>query len=252
MEQQHLCILLHSNYSAICRQLLSALQECPVNIYSLTGLHLLCVDNEKIRKKITQCKKIEITSVPTLLIISGTTLEKYEGQDVFDWIDTIVNKYLPPQEKYSPPPPPLPPPPPQPPSPQEEYEYEYDEEQPPPRKQAPPPRKQAPPPRKQAPPPRKPQPILEDLDDEDNNNSTTIEDLDSDGETEDIPTPPAGVRNGPGGYDLSSNFGKKEERPAQKSNETSDSKSSLMASAMAMQKERESDTDKSGGKQKLM
>ena len=250
MEQQHLCILLHSNYSAICRQLLSALQECPVNIYSLTGLSLLCVDNEKIRKKITQCRKIEITSVPTLLIISGTTLEKYEGQDVFDWIDTIVNKYLPPQENYPPPQENYPPPPP-PPPPQEEYEYEYDEEEqlPPPRKQPPPPRKQPPPPRKQPPPPRKQQPILEDLDAED---TTTIEDLDSDGETEDIITPPAGVRNGPGGYDLSNNFGKKEERPAQKSNETSDSKSSLMASAMAMQKERESDTDKSAGKQKLM
>ncbi len=234
MEQQHLCILLHSNYSAICRQLLSALQECPVNIYTLTGLSLLCVDNEKIRKKITQCKKIEITSVPTLLIISGNTLEKYEGQDVFDWIDTIVNKYLPPQENYLPPPPPQPP---TPPPPHDEYEYEEEEEE-------------TPPPPRKAPPPRKP--ILEDLDEEDNKQSTIIEDLDSDEETEDIPTPPAGVRNGPGGYDLSSNFGKKEERPAQKSNETSDSKSSLMASAMAMQKERESDTDKSGGKQKLM
>ena len=53
-------------------------------------------------------------------------------------------------------------------------------------------------------------------------------------------------------FTIVNNFGKKEERPAQKSNETSDSKSSLMASAMAMQKERESDTDKSGGKQKLM
>ncbi len=234
MEQQHLCILLHSNYSAICRQLLSALQECPVNIYTLTGLSLLCVDNEKIRKKITQCKKIEITSVPTLLIISGNTLEKYEGQDVFDWIDTIVNKYLPPQENYLPPPPPQPP---TPPPPHDEYEYEEEEEE-------------TPPPPRKAPPPRKP--ILEDLDEEDNKQSTIIEDLDSDEETEDIPTPPAGVRNGPGGYDLSSNFGKKEERPAQKSNETSDSKSSLMASAMAMQKERESDTDKSAGKQKLM
>ena len=242
MEQQHICILLHSNYSAICRQLLSALQECPVNIYSLTGLSLLCVDNEKIRKKINQCRKIEITSVPTLLIISGATLEKYEGQDVFDWIDTIVNNYLPPQENYLPPqenylPPPPPPPPPQ--------EEEYEEEHPPqPRKQQP---------RKQQ--PRKQQPILEDLDNEEDKNSTTIEDLDSDeeiGMDKDIPTPPAGVRNGPGGYDLSNNFGKKEERPAQKSNETSDSKSSLMANAMAMQKEREADTDKSAGKQKIM
>ena len=95
MEHQ-LCILLYSNYSSICKQLLTALQTCPVDIYNLSGLNVLCVDNEKIRKQIMNSKKITIDTVPTLLLIyQDNNIKKYEGQMVFDWIDLTVNKYLP-------------------------------------------------------------------------------------------------------------------------------------------------------------
>ena len=57
-----------------------------------------------------------------------------------------------------------------------------------------------------------------------------------------------GWLNSISGYDFSNNFGKKEEMSRSKSEPTE--KSGLMASALAMQKERDTDTDKSGGRQK--
>jgi len=225
MEHQ-LCILLYSNYSSICKQLLTALQTCPVDIYNLSGLNVLCVDNEKIRKQIMNSKKITIDTVPTLLLIyQDNNIKKYEGQMVFDWIDLTVNKYLPQeqvpqivqqqvpqivQEQV----------------PQEQNQEEYEEEQ----EQKPVKKIIKKPVNKQKHIQKKTITSIEDLD-------SSEDDLDLfDNETS---RPPVGVRNGPGGYDMSAEFGKEEDRTMSKTKESSETKSSLMSAALAMQKERE-------------
>ena len=204
--EHHLCVLLYSNYSVACKNLLSALTSCPIDLYNLAGLNNICIDNENIRKQITSSKNIVITNVPCLLVIyQGFRIEKYEGQNLYDWIDNFVEKNLPP-------PPPqqvlLPPPQPQPSTP---------EHQPPTPEQPPTPKKPATP-KKQV-----------------SIKNTEIADLEE--EDEEDQRPPAGIRNGAGSYDFDNNFGKEQERSIEPNK---DNNSGLMAAALAMQKERES------------
>ena len=102
------CTLLYSNYSPKSNELLQNLRNCPVNLEAMVGLSFLCVDNEKIRKKIVKSKNIQINSVPCLLILYNTgDVEKFEGTRVFEWIDDIVRHNLPPQQPPQQPPPPV-------------------------------------------------------------------------------------------------------------------------------------------------
>ena len=225
--EHHLCVLLYSNYSESCKNLLSALSTCPVNLYNLAGLNTLCIDNEKIRNQIIKSNQLTISSVPCLLVIyQGFRIETLEGQSLYDWIDNVVELHLPPP----PPPPPLPPPPPPP---------------PPAEPNTPPP-----PPEPDTPPSKEVlqySPTVKKEQHNNNNkksvkiNNTSIADLDEESsDDENNGRPPAGVRNGAGGYDFNSkSFGKEQERtvPSTKDN---DNKSGLMAAALAMQKERES------------
>jgi hypothetical protein len=268
MEQQ-LSVLLYSNYSNVCKQLLSALQtSCPVDIYNITGLNVLCIDNEKIRRQIIQSKQLEITSVPTLLVIYGNSkIDKLEGQAVFDWIDKVVNMYLP-QTQYQ-----VPTQVHQPqinetqfeerPEFEEKPEFQEESEQKinqHPKKVL---KKKVEFKHKKIEKPKsalnKKSTYIEDLDDEEeeDKNGNNIENLDenvdnrdlneeeSDEEsTEDFDNdedirPPAGIRNGAGSFDLTNNFGKKEDRNVGKTSDASEIKSGLMAAALAMQKERE-------------
>ena len=211
--EHHLCVLLYSNYSNACKNLLSALTSCPVDLYNLAGLNNVCIDNETIRKQITTSKNITITSVPCLLVIyQGFRIEKYDGQNLYDWIDNFVEKHLPP-----PPPPQVLPPPPQEPPPQE------------PTPEPTPEPTHRPTPKKPETP--KKQVIIK------NTEIDTLEDEDED-EDEDDPRPPRGIRNGAGGYDFENNFGKEQERTIESNKDSSSS--GLMAAALAMQKERES------------
>lgn len=93
--EHNLCILLYSKYSEICLELLKAIEDCPVNICEGNSMILLCVDNKDIRKKIIECKNIEIKTLPTLLLIyNDDVIIKHEEQKVFDWIDNYVNKQI--------------------------------------------------------------------------------------------------------------------------------------------------------------
>ena len=115
-------------------KLLTALSSCPVDLATTVGLNSVCIDNDQVRKRILKNGKIDINTVPCVLIVyrSGG-VEKYEGVGAFQWIEEAVSKFAPP--------PPPPPPPPQPapqPAPQRvvlprprqvEYEEEYEEEE---------------------------------------------------------------------------------------------------------------------------
>ena len=222
--EHNLCILLYSNYSEICVDLLKAIENCPIDIYKENSITLLCVDNKDIRKKIIECKNIKIKTLPTLLLIyDDDVIIKHEEQKVFDWIDNYVNKQLASKKEetlqiqiedlkknIS------------------DIQYMYENQ-------------------------------IKELvyklemtklemnklemnnknnydNYDDKNNSTTIEEL----EEEIIRPPFAGFRNGPNNYEMS-DFGnqKQPERNPKKNYEIIDNKTSLMQQALSMQKERD-------------
>ena len=90
MEHQ-LCVLFYSNYSQQCNAMMNSLKTCPVNLQQLTGLTMVCIDNENIRKRIIRSSNIALTSVPTILLVyNDGNVEKYEGQSSFDWVTQVV------------------------------------------------------------------------------------------------------------------------------------------------------------------
>jgi len=101
-------VLLYSKYSPLSKKLLDIIQSSPVNLEQIVSLQTLCIDNEKVRKRIYQNKQIDITSVPCILVIfPDGGIEKYDGAPAFQWIEEIIQKFAPPP----PPPPPQQPPP---------------------------------------------------------------------------------------------------------------------------------------------
>ena len=202
-------ILLYSNYSSISKQLIQNLEQTHLDVLKL---QTICVDNEHIRKRILKSKTINITTIPSLLLIyNNGGVEKYDGQQLFNLLEVLMKKYLPqPQpQPQSQPQPQLPPP----------LEPTSTEKLPS--------KKQS-----KKVPKVKPHPM-----------ETKMQDLDSEEEDNEIERPPAIIRNGPGGYDVSTEFINEEEdkmdniaKNVQKINQ---SKTGLMATAMAMQKERD-------------
>ncbi len=117
-KMERLCVLLYSKYSPISNKMMDALTSCPVDLKMLVGLSPVCIDNESIRKQILKPNKIEIITVPCILIVYNTgNVEKYEGGSAFEWIEETVSKYMPPPPQQPPQqqPPPQQPPPQQPP-----------------------------------------------------------------------------------------------------------------------------------------
>lgn len=252
MEHQ-LCVLLYSKYSPLSKQLMSALESSPVNLTTTVGLQTVCIDNEEIREQIYKSNKVDISTVPCVMIIYGSGgVEKYEGDRAFQWIEETVRKHMPSPPVQMPMPQPQLKPQPQAtprrkkprrkePEPYYENEFESSEDE-----FAPPPK-----PRRRRPSaektkkkssPKKHPPMA----------STSIEDLDSEEEhpvNHLPPRPPASIRTGPSGYDLTSEFGEMQEpnrdmsgRMRASTEPATGQGNDLMAAAMAMQKERDSDT----------
>lgn len=132
MEPQY-SVILYSKYSANCKRLFDLITANSLDVDAIR-IQSLCIDNDKIRKRIRENRQIDITSVPCILcIFPNGGVEKYDGAHAFAWMDNIVAKFAPPP----PPPPPAhrqqPPPPPPTPS-QDEEEEEGEEEIPVPKK----------------------------------------------------------------------------------------------------------------------
>lgn len=99
MISQHYSLLLFSKYSPSCTQLFGMMNNSRVDF---SELKTLCIDNENIRKRIKNNKKLEINTVPCLLTIhSDGKVEKFEGTNVLNWITNFI------QERLPPPPPPV-------------------------------------------------------------------------------------------------------------------------------------------------
>jgi hypothetical protein len=232
----HLCVLLWSKYSPLSKQLMGALESSPINLTSTIGLNPVCIDNEDVRERIIKAKQIDISSVPCVLIVypSGG-VEKDEGSGAFEWIEETVRKHMPPQPAPQPQPQPQPQ---QPPAKErkknnrrhqieesESSDEEYIERKP----------------RKNSSKNKAKNKSSDEM------SSTAIEDLDDEEilKTELPQRPPVAVRSGANNYDITSEFGEETEpnrdmtHRTKSTTQTTTGNSNLMATAMAMQKERE-------------
>lgn len=261
---QTLNVLLYSKYSNLSKQFVDGIQGLPSDLLDAVALRQLCIDNKAIRARIEQNKEIQVNHVPCLLVVHPSgTVEKYEGRDAFSWIHDTVTRFAPPQQPIQRPQP-IPP------------------EQP--TRRTHPASKQQPVRR-----PRAPQHPLPDSDESDDNQDIETQhdehdEHDDDGD-DDYEEPPARpqrkyktkkqrqrtpmtkvqgreshtsgvdkplvpVRAGPGGYDITNEFGEDQDVPREarlrESIPDNSSGGGLMAAAMAMQKERESVDAKSG------
>lgn len=92
-------LLLYSKYSDVCKFFFGLLENSKIS--ELLKLQFLAVDNKEVRKSVKK-SALGITHVPCLLIFyANGTVEKYDGNRLFDWFRNITAKFAP-----------LPPPPP--------------------------------------------------------------------------------------------------------------------------------------------
>lgn len=229
--EQKFCTILFSKFSQRSTEIMGILDNAPFNFGAVTGLKPVCIDNDKIRKRISKSNTIKISMVPCILIarIDGS-VEQYEGERAFEWVKSIIIEHSPP-----PPPPPV-------------HQPVHI-----PEKTAPEPIAEdsdsddsveyIPAPRKKKNKKKKRTPVADILSDDS-----------EDSDVESIPPkrPPVPIRSGAGGYDVSDDFGEPLEQNRNITRATNESGSQdantkksgdLMAQAMAMQKERESSGD---------
>lgn len=89
------CILLYSKYSSFSKKLMDYIKTSGIDFTNLIRLQPLCVDNEKVRKRIIENSQIGISSVPCILLIyKDGGVEKYEGSSVFNWFEEIIKKFM--------------------------------------------------------------------------------------------------------------------------------------------------------------
>jgi hypothetical protein len=92
-------VLLYSKYSATSKKLMDYIKTSGVDFTNLIGLQHLCVDNEQVRKRITNNSQIAISSVPCILLIyKDGGIEKYEGSSVFNWCEDVIKQFTQPPQ----------------------------------------------------------------------------------------------------------------------------------------------------------
>jgi hypothetical protein len=86
-------ILIYSKYSQKSTEILDLIQSASNEFVRDFSLQFLCIDNEKIRKRIMSNKQIQIITVPSILkIYSDGGVEQYNGGD---WVMQNISRYLP-------------------------------------------------------------------------------------------------------------------------------------------------------------
>ena len=88
-------VLLHSKYSTSSTSIVNIINQHSNTFVENFNIKLLCIDNENVRKRIVDSKKITITSVPCILIIyNDGGVEKYENNDAFVWVNEVIQRVL--------------------------------------------------------------------------------------------------------------------------------------------------------------
>lgn len=94
MDRKH-CVLLYSNYSQASTDLLSYIKGLPLDFPKVTGMTMICVDNNRFKKTLL---KNGIECVPTLLVEyykGGTpnqTKQKFERDYIYMWVDQVMKE----------------------------------------------------------------------------------------------------------------------------------------------------------------
>lgn len=85
-------LLLYSKFSENSTIVRKKIQTSGIDFKQISGLRELCIDIKKVRENIVNNAKIQISIVPCLLIgYSDGMIEKYEDQNLHDWIDEIIS-----------------------------------------------------------------------------------------------------------------------------------------------------------------
>jgi len=91
-------VCLYSKFSPNCKRFMSvASQKIPI-------LKFVCIDNEKLRKRIIEDMSVKVEYVPCVLVIfKGGVIEKFDGEHAFRWAAGIIQKI----DQTQPPPQPM-------------------------------------------------------------------------------------------------------------------------------------------------
>lgn len=82
-------ILIYSKYSGNSKKLLDHLASFNTTL----PMQTLCIDNKKVRERVTANKLLEINSVPCILVpLPGGKVEKFEGEPLLEWISMFIEK----------------------------------------------------------------------------------------------------------------------------------------------------------------
>lgn len=93
-------ILLYSKYSDNCKYFFESVSRN--NLSEVLQLQYISIDNKNIREKIKN-SVISINFVPCLLqIFSNGKIEKYEGDNLTNWLSTIISQTLPQRSEIAP------------------------------------------------------------------------------------------------------------------------------------------------------
>ena len=85
-------ILLFSKYSSNSKRLLDSFKN--INL-RLLNIQTICIDNTDIRNRIKNSKTIEIKTVPCILVLyADGGVEKFDGDNVFQFSQNIINNYM--------------------------------------------------------------------------------------------------------------------------------------------------------------
>ena len=76
-------IVFYSKYSSYSKQLLELVKNQVPDIIEF------CVDNSKVRKILKKSTDIKLRVVPSILILNGTSITKYEGKECFELVNSI-------------------------------------------------------------------------------------------------------------------------------------------------------------------
>lgn len=79
-------ILLYSKYSPSSQSIIPLAKSIP-------NIEMLCVDNETVRKLIINDKKLNISTVPCILLFTSKgVVEKYESGNAFLWVKEVISR----------------------------------------------------------------------------------------------------------------------------------------------------------------
>lgn len=86
-------VLLYSKFSNASKKLKLQLDKSPD---ILQAVHMICIDNIKVRKQILNDKKIKVSLLPCLIRLNDETnnFDVYEGENAFEFFSNIQERIL--------------------------------------------------------------------------------------------------------------------------------------------------------------